>query len=889
MEPNASMWPLVGRDEELRLINSALIGADGYGGVVIAGPAGVGKTRLAREALADIRPGRWVSRWARATASARTLPLGAFAEWAGDISADTMFVVHSVIDHLSTAPTGSKVVIGVDDAHLLDDLSAFVVLQLVQRRLAKVVVTIRTGEHTPDAVTALWKDGHLERVELQPLSEEETGDLVAAVLGGPLDPAAARRLWSVTRGNALYLRHLVEQEIASGRLAPNPEAPGLSAGVWVWEGPPVVSPRLADLIATQIDALPPEVGSVLDFLAVGEPLPEQMLVDLTNPEAVEHAHSIGLITVDQYGRHPVRLAHPLYGEARRAQATPLRLRRLQADIAEAIGTMHDSDVRVLVRRAVLILESGMIADHALFTQAATTSLSLFDAELAVRLCNAAISNGAGYAARITLSLALTELSRGEESEQVLARLLAEPLADEQVVDVACRRLGNLLWALDRPDEAESVLLEAGQTTAPRVHGALAAGHAIVHAYNGRPLDALEAAQSALDAPDLPEVSGMWALGSLLIALGDTGKISTMAPVAARTYDLLARSPRLSTLRLHFSELHTRSLRLAGYVHEATDITTRICDEVADVPGWAQGFSALIMGQAELAAGHLSAARRRLEQRFTSVGIPIGYIPTIWYCALAQTQAISGDGMSAAETLRALDSWSSTEVPYLKPDYFLTRAWVSAATGSTTQAIALAHQGAAHAAAHGQHAHEVMCLHTATRFGDLTSAERLHVLAGQVDGPRAPAAAGHADALAAGDAVGLLDASKRFEEMGDLLSAGDAAAHAATAYRHQGRNGSALAAATRAQRLAGTCGGASTPALREAQQPSPLTARQREIITLAAQGLTNKEIADKLTLSVRTIEGHLYRASLKTGAAGRDHLGATLTGEPTHHERPHQLE
>ncbi|SEB29504.1 ATP-, maltotriose-and DNA-dependent transcriptional regulator MalT [Rhodococcus koreensis] len=865
---------MVGRAEELGLINAAVTGADGYRGVVIAGAAGVGKSRLARRALADVHPGRWESRWARATASARALPLGAFAEWTGDGTADTMSVVHGVIDHLSAHPAGARTVIGVDDAHLLDDLSACVMLQLVQRRLAPVVVTVRTGEPVPDAVSALWKDGHLQRIELQPLSEQETGDLVATVLGGSLDPMSTRRLWGVTRGNTLYLRHLVEQELARGRLAPSPEAPGLSAGVWVWDGPPTVSPGLADLIGAQLDALPPEVGTVLDVLAVGEPLPEQTVADLTDPEAVEQAHSVGLITVDRGGRYPVRLAHPLYGEARRAQATPLRQRRIQADIAEALGAMKDSDVRDLVRRAVLILESGFTADPVLLTEAATASLSLFDPELAVRLCKAAISDSAGYEAHLILTVALTMLSRGDECEQVLTRLLDQPLTDGQLVDVAYLRLANLLWILNRPEDAESVLREAREMTAP--HGALAGGLAIVHAFKGRPIDAVEAAQAALRVPDPPELSQMWALGALLITLGDMGRTSEIAPIAARADDLMTGSPRVSIVRLPFSEFHTRSLRLAGYVHEASAVTTRIYDETADGTGWAQGFPSILLGQADLAAGRLGAARKRLEQRFTSVGIPVGYIPTIWYCSLAQAQAMSGDGTSAAETLCALDTWSRTTVPYLRPEFFLTNAWVSAATGATTQAIALAHRGARSAAEHGQYAQEVMCLHTATRFGDFTTADRLHELAQQVDGPRAPAAALHATALAAGDTVGLLDASRQFEDMGDLLSAMDAAAHAATTHRRHGRNGSALTAATRARRLADACDSARTPALTEALQPSPLTARQREVITLAAQGLSNKQIAEKLTLSVRTVEGHLYRASRKTGLTGRDDLGDTIT-------------
>ncbi|QHE73541.1 ATPase / Transcriptional regulator, LuxR family (plasmid) [Rhodococcus sp. WAY2] len=855
-----------------------MTGADGYRGVVIAGAAGVGKSRLARRALANVHPGRWESRWARATTSARTLPLGAFAEWTDVGTADAMSVVRGVIDHLSDHPVGARAIVGVDDAHLLDDLSAFVVLQLVQRRLSPVVVTVRTGEPVPDAVSALWKDGYLQRIELQPLSEAETAELVTTVLGGPLDPAAARRLWNVTRGNTLYLRHLVEQEVASGRLTPSPEAPGLSAGVWVWDGPPTASPGLADLIGAQLDTLPPAVGAVLDVLAVGEPLPEQILADLTDVGAVEDAHALGLISVDQAGRHPVRLAHPLYGEDRRARATPLRLRRLRADIAEALGAMENSDVRDLVRRAVLILESGLTADPVLLTEAATAALGLFDPELAVRLCKAAITDGAGYDAHLILTIALTMLSRGEEVEQVLTQLLGRPLTDGQRIDVAYLRLANLLWILNRPEEAEAVLLEASEVPAPNAHGVLAGGRAIIHAFNGNPREAIEAAQCAAPrTPDPPELSQMWALGALLIALGDTGRTSEIATIAACARDLMTASPRVSIVRLPFHEFHIRGLRLAGYVREATDVATRIYDETSEA-GWAQGLSSIIKGQAELTAGHLGAARKRLEQRFTSAGIPNGYIPTIWYCALIQCQAMSGDGTSAAETLRALDTWCQTTVPYLKPEYLLTQAWVAAATGATTEAIALAHRGAQCAAEQDQHAHEVICLHTATRFGDSTTAPRLRELVEQVEGPRAPAAALHATALDAGDAGGLLDASGQFEDMGDLLSAMDAAAHAATTHRRHARNGSALTAAARARRLADACDSARTPALTEALQPSPLTARQREIITLAAQGLSNKQIAEKLIVSVRTVEGHLYRASRKTGLTGRDDLGG-LTDDP----------
>ena len=101
-------------------------------------------------------------------------------------------MVGTVIDAL-TAPGGARVVVAVDDAHLLDDLSAFVLYQLVLRRAAFVIVTIRSGEAVPDAVTALWKDGYLQLLELQPLSRAESDTLLGGGLAGQVEPDSARR------------------------------------------------------------------------------------------------------------------------------------------------------------------------------------------------------------------------------------------------------------------------------------------------------------------------------------------------------------------------------------------------------------------------------------------------------------------------------------------------------------------------------------------------------------------------------------------------------------------------------------------------------------------------------------------------------------------------
>ena len=221
--------------------------------------------------------------------------------------------------------------------------------------------------------------------------------------------------------------------------------------------------------------------------------------------------------------------------------------------------------------------------------------------------------------------------------------------------------------------------------------------------------------------------------------------------------------------------------------------------------------------------------------------------------------------------------TSCDVRFRLLDYerSLARAWVAAGQGAVSEAITVLLSAAERAAANGQFAAEVVCLQTATQFGDRTGAPRLRELESIVEGPRVGLAARFADALRDGDAAELAAVSEEFERMGDLVAAVDAAAHAALAYRSQALRGSALGCSTRANALADQCGGATTPALRQATEPLPLTDREREIVMLIGEGLSNRAVAERLTLSVRTVESHIYRAMLKTGTTSRDELAALL--------------
>ncbi|MET8076367.1 LuxR C-terminal-related transcriptional regulator [Streptomyces sp. NPDC005303] len=128
-------------------------------------------------------------------------------------------------------------------------------------------------------------------------------------------------------------------------------------------------------------------------------------------------------------------------------------------------------------------------------------------------------------------------------------------------------------------------------------------------------------------------------------------------------------------------------------------------------------------------------------------------------------------------------------------------------------------------------------------------------------------AAHAEALAQGDGPALDRAAQALEERGFLLFAAEAYAQATGAHRDPS---AARTSRTRAVALARRCQGARTPAL-SGLVLGELTARQRQIVTLAAAGLSNRQIAEKLTLSIRTVGNHLYSAYARLGASDRDAL------------------
>lgn len=851
-------WPLVGRAAEIHTIRASVTAPE-LSGIVVSGAAGVGKSRLVREALKGANP-----RWIVGTTAARGLPLGAFAAWAGDPDGDRLQLVRGVIEAVTSTPTGHPALLGIDDAQLLDDLSAFVLHQVVQRRAARVVLTVREGDPIPDSVREIWKDHQFQRLQVGPLRQQDSAELLGAALDGPVDSDAAHRLWQLTRGNALYLRNIVEQELTDGRLQQRD-------GSWHWVGRPVLPTNLVELIESRFGDLTPAVGDVVDALAVAEPLELSILQRITSPGAVEEANVRGLVALQDTGNGvEARVSHPLYGEMRRTRAPVATLRRLRGQIATelAAGSRSD-DMRGAVRRAALSVDSDLRPDPALLVRAAQGALRLADLTLAERLAAAAEQAGAGPEATYLRAHALSWLFRGQESEDLLAGVDTTGLPDTERARFAHLRASNLLWALRRPADAKAHVDEVSAGLGADARQWLDAFLTVYWFAMDQPQEA-EACAKLFSLQDLPEFVGSEAAWALATVAADAGRTADALDLTEIGYRTAAHGFDTPHIRFNLADSELTALVLAGRLADAEKVAERVRLEATDLPGAAHSLGPAIAARAALARGRLDTA----AELFGQVAVAMASHSTGWgfryNVARATATAMRGAAEEAAEILDGLDA---LERPFRSLDHerSVGRAWVSASQGAVNEAICILTDAAEKCSQKRQFGAEVLCLQTAAQFGDRAHADRLAELAAIVDGPRAGLAARFAAALRDRDAHELSQLSDEFEQMGDPVAAADVAAHAAIIYRHEARRGSMLNCSKRADDLARECG-VITPATEQAAERIPLTPREREVVALLSAGITSsRAIAERLSLSFRTVDGHIFRAMGKTGTTTREEL------------------
>jgi DNA-binding NarL/FixJ family response regulator len=861
-------WPLVGREAELAQIAAALSDR-GCPAAVIDAPAGTGKSRLAREACAAARADGAQAVWVQATASSATIPLGALAAVIPDEvrSDDTLELVRRSAAALRSLADGRTVLLAVDDAQLLDPASAALVLALTASPDVFVLATIRTGEATPDAVDALWKDAGGRRIELTRISDEAIAMLVETGLDGPVAQAAMRRILDACVGNPLYARELVIGALEEQRLV-------CRHGLWQIDGSPTLPPSLTALVSRRTRTLGGELRRPLELLALGQPLRLDELAGLTSFEALENCEERGLISVGGPSDDAaVGLTHPLYGEVIRAEMPVLRARGLRLSLAEAIQRRHPMTPDDALRAARWLMDAGAEIPHALLLDAAEAANLAGDPALAETLSSRAVDGGAGIPAVLLLGRALVLRNCFADAEAVLSAGEAAAADSAQALEYFGQRMHVLYWGLRRPEEARALLSRAeGWSGDPEWAATLEPWRMTIPGFGEGFAQQLEPIREMMKRPDLDAHTRRSLEQAEGMALFNAGRVREASSVVRRLRPRPPLRDEIDTYTLGLVYLIGQASGddwpdLSRYMRETLRAAIRAVDHQA------AGLAAAMLGELAMHAGRyrdaarwLADAETHLEHHdtFDSISCIRGLQAGI-ACHTGEPAA----AQAAVESMRRRTSRRTpnpTQLVYL----LCAEGWAARARSAADGAEVFRER----AQSTTDQVVRARLFYEALLAGARPDgiASELTRLAADGDCGLTETHAAHAVALAHRDAGALLAAGEQLAAIGCAAAAVQAIVAAAREFLAQGRRDSARRAAVRARELYPSGQGWEMPVIDGLDGVAvELTRRESQLAALASRGLSNQEIADQLMLSVRTVETYIYRAMQKRGVDNRRDL------------------
>jgi DNA-binding CsgD family transcriptional regulator len=870
-------WPMVGRSPELEVFERALLSGR-HTGLVIHGRPGVGKTRLADECAAWAASSGHPTDRVVGSRTTALLPLGAVVSLlsggVGPLDPDGQLDAVALFDDtrraLAQRHPGRRLVTVADDVTLLDAASLALLCYLAAQGIIFLVATARTGEPVPDLVTDSWRDGRFERVDLDDLDRGQLDTLLHLALGGPIEAGAGRKLWEVSRGNPLFARELILGALESRVLVER-------SGIWHLQNGLASTGRLQDLVEQRIGGLDIEARSVIERLALCEPLELGYLETVAPAGVLESLELAGLVTIAVADRQ-VRLAHPLHAEVVRAVTPRMRSRAIllsEADRLEAV----DSTGAVAMRVALWRLDAGGTLDPAILVRGAHVARHIHDFRVVRRLIEAIPDGQLDAMAALLGGEALYELGDFEDSERVLALGQGLPCSDWVAVRLAMMRAKNANWGLCQPSAALAVIAEASSTvTSQSLVQELMASRASVLMFSGHPERALAVVADIAGDETRTRVVRAIVASPALATTGRTAEAVAVAEAGFTEHAALGDELAIANPGTHIIN-QVFALTEAGSLPQAAGLALAASETAATqrVP-IAQIWFATNLGRVATLQGRVVTARRYYAEA-EGLAAAHGFAGPrrLALGGLALAHAMLGDAEAAGRALAERDTLPP--FGFLAPEQLLADAWTAIVAHRPLDAVATLQRAAAEAAATGHRTTESWLLHDLMRTGGEDTSARLSELAHLGDSPLMAARAQHAAATRARDPHALIGAADGFQALGAMLLAAEAAAGAADAFRLAGQPRSAVAAARRSRALAALCEGAVTPSLIHPDAVVPLTRREREIARLAAEGLASKEIADRMYLSVRTVDNHLQNVYAKLGVTSRADLWSALRNIP----------
>jgi DNA-binding CsgD family transcriptional regulator len=879
---------LVGRNAELDLATE-ILRQEGAGAVLLIADPGIGKTALAAEIAARLA-GEMVVMRVHGSPALSAVPYGVLAPYLLDLPVEQATSPVAILREFWSqfekrrGGAGARLLLVVDDAHDLDEGSTQILAELVTAGWARLVATSRQRPGLPPALLQLWYDGLAERLELHPLDRESVTELAEKALGGTVMASAADVLHSVSEGNPLLLRCLLDDSRADGNLVRR-------NGVWFLTRPLSGSGEgLAEVVRNRVLRTSEAEREAMYVIALSEPVPAAVLDTQVGRDTVRALMDSRLVLSTNGPGSPLKMWHPMYSEALRQIVSPARSLQIRQRLVQHL-LAEPPTAEGLLRSVSWALDCGADVEDEQLLQAAFLAAKLLQNQLAMAAAGKVRSEALKPRARAVMAM----VSYNDGDFRSAARLL-EDGAVFLDSDPSGPMGAGLLWAAARA--------AMGDSSADIVSDARAAATALVV---GRPSSDPVVGLVARHARALE-----------LAALAHDGRYEELRAGLAEFADGLGdNDPDLVMNRIFLLAMQCELLTVQGQAAEALETGREALmqlDEHTDDLLYFSDFVLIRYTLAALESGDWEAAGSALDRyaAISAMGLIVfgGDIQTLKGMSLLRqgrleqatellTPAVEALRIKDPQRLRSLGNALAFYAAAKSGDTALAQRLAgeqetAAAGGAYVEALAevfrlagqeLLSKGSGLDKLRGlpeadplYQSPGVLLQNLVLRIelGDSTASESVKETALSMSGAWAAGWQSMATAQLGGGGQAFVNAGNLMAAAGMPGPAAVAFDKAALSFDAEGKRPEARQAAVLRDVSEASLGDALVhdPST-EADRSVPLTRREQDIVALAVSGLTDRQIAEKLMVSVRTVEGHLYRSYAKLGIRRREDLGAAV--------------
>lgn len=820
-------------------LSTAIAADDGV--AIVVGAPGTGKTTLVRETLrAGERPVVWVT----GVDALRTIPFGALAgaldvEPAPDLAA-ALTRAHAALKRA----LGASGVLVLDDCDRLDDATAALVGQVLDRREVPVVLIGPALDAFPSALRARAGAFGVPVIELHDLDVTQSAVFLSGRRPGGVADPSVRALHRASGGNLLLLSRL-DLAAERGGLWHRADAPGL----WYLTAVPQAR-DVAWRFASYLNDLAPATVRVVGLAAAAGQLDREDLERLGVVDDVGPALRTSLVQYDA-DRHVLRPRHPVV-EAAVTEAMGEWAMTLWRGEVVAARADRPVDAAGLLALADMSLRSSVSLPVERLVDAAWLALTFGALDPAVRFATAAVARDDSAPSLLALAEAQAWGGDPATARATYDRIDPVELPSELRLTWRTASASHAFWAEGDVTHAHAILDRAASGNPPVVD-AVACAFA---AFEGKARLAIELGEPVLDRGDSPTAT-VWA--------------ATGVSLASSVVFAPARQARAAARGLEAADYCPSGLQAWSFYHDSVvmQLATGALEEarrtVADATARAAGqpvVEAISQSLYALVTVESGALDRALGGALSAWSVLQELAPRGWACwgaiVAARVAAVAGDAWTAARLAEEARARFGAEVAVYEPLLLTAEGWAAWAQGRVSAARAAFAAACRDASSRGATTYELDALLSAWRTGiPVPPSPTPRRLAERSLAARVLVAASRGDAALAACAADVLErgyevlAAEISESVGPCPAPGPGERFA--------------------ERRPAPWGDHLPSTLVRRRSNSPLSPREREIAEAVRRGLSNAAIAEELGISVRTVEGHVLRATEKLGVQGRTGL------------------